>query len=419
MRFGDYQADLARQVRHWQLATHRLRDFDLVASKNAWQSLEHYLGVSLRQALDASVERVSRMAERLMMRVSGAADEQSLAAARDELIALRQAYLRVETSVEFYADALATRSMPKLAPFLRACDHLATRSMAEILVPLGRQVPAVLSYTDGGIGASILRAGLRLWDGTTDNPVAAIKIVRHALFYRPTSLLHEAGHQVAHMLDWNTQFAQALAQEIAPRDRHVAEIWAGWASEITADVFAFAHAGYAAVVALHDVLEGPSDGVFRFLPGDPHPIAYLRMLLNIAMAQRSFGDGPWDRMRTSWLAHHPITAAPSGIRQFVEASVRVLPVIVDLALHARYRAFGDRPIVALINPARVAPAALEQLAREAGAAMYTSPYWAWNEAIRILALNGYRASVDLAARTEAAVNQEQWMMRLGAMRHAA
>src|SRR6185436_1108358 len=73
-----------------------------------------------------------------------------------QLVAVRQAYLRAETTVDFYSDALSTRASPRLGALLRACDHIATRSMAEALTPMGREVPAALTYIDKGLGASIL-----------------------------------------------------------------------------------------------------------------------------------------------------------------------------------------------------------------------------------------------------------------------
>ena len=54
--------------------------------------------------------------------------------------------------------------MRTTAALLRACDTLAYRSMAQILDQIGQPTPAVLTYIDKGLGASILKAGLRLWD---------------------------------------------------------------------------------------------------------------------------------------------------------------------------------------------------------------------------------------------------------------
>ncbi len=60
---------------------------------------------------------------------------------------------------------------------------------AQLLDQLGKPTPVVLTYLKGGVGAAILKAGLRLWDRTSISPVAAIKITRHNL-YRPTALIH-------------------------------------------------------------------------------------------------------------------------------------------------------------------------------------------------------------------------------------
>ena len=133
-------------------------------------------------------------------------------------------------------------------------------------------------YWDKGLGASILKAGLRLWDGGTENPAAMIKIARHNLFL-PTSLIHETGHQMAHILGWNEELSSALLKGLSGQHRLFDQMWAGWASEIAADAFAFVHTGYAAVAALHDVIAGDRTYVFRYIEGDPHPVTYLRVLL--------------------------------------------------------------------------------------------------------------------------------------------
>src|SRR5918995_1488835 len=88
-------------------------------------------------------------------------------------------------------------------------DRLAVASMAPVLQRAGKPVPRVLVYQDKGTGASIIRAGVRLWVPGAVMPVAAIKIVRHNL-YRPTSLFHETGHQVAHLTDWVPAIRSAL-----------------------------------------------------------------------------------------------------------------------------------------------------------------------------------------------------------------
>ena len=245
-----------------RFAAVRLGDLDAVAPASAWRGLEHYLGVSLRGTLCDIVARLLRTADDIGRRLAAADSPQAVAEVRNRLLIFRRAYTRAETSVDFFEGRTRDPRGPGWRRPLRACDHIATRSMAEALTPLGRQVPAALTFLDAGIGASVLKAGLRLWDGTSENPVAAIKVTRHNLL-RPTSIIHEAGHQVAHMLGWNDQLRVALLATVA--DRRVGQSYALWASEIAADAFAFVHTGYASVAALHDVIDGPDDTVFQYL----------------------------------------------------------------------------------------------------------------------------------------------------------
>ena len=51
-----------------------------------------------------------------------------------------------------------------------------------------------------------------------------------------------------------------------------------------------------------------------------------------------------------------------------------LPRLAELCLLAPMRAFGDRPLVALVDPLRVRPDALARLAHESGPALTTSPH---------------------------------------------
>lgn len=404
--------ELERECAHWTMAAARLADVEAVAPTSAWRALEHYLGVSLRGSLAAVVARVQKLAAELQTAIAAAGSTPDVAALQARHVTLRHAYLRAETTVDYYADALATRSSPRLGALLRACDHIATRSMAEALTPMGREVPAALTYIDKGLGASILKAGLRLWDGTEESCVASIKITRHNLL-RPNAIIHEAGHQVAHTLGWVPELQARLASGLGSPE--LGRLWAAWASEIAADAFAHVHTGFAAAAALHDVLDGADATVFQLLPGDPHPVAYVRVHMVLGMCRHNFGAGPWDQLRAAWDLKHPLANCAPDLRAAYAASVRTMPRIVATVLDDSYRAFGGRPITALIDPRRVSPSALERLAQDAGSAAFTSSYWGWNEAIRLMALNGYRAGLGSAELRAATLAQEQWMLRLGAM----
>ena len=404
------RVQVARQVWHWRAAAVALQDPENFAAAAAWRSLERYLDLSLRKHLGEAAAQVEREADALVAGLRAASTAGELDAVRVGVIRFRRRYLQVETALEFYGNAVNTRTSPRLAGLLTACDTMAVASMRQVLEPLGRPVPPIVTYVDKGLGASILRAGLRLWDGGSVSPAAALKITRQNL-YRPTALVHESGHQVAHILGWNQELAELLRRELAPTSTEAADAWASWSSEIAADTHAFVHTGYGSVAALHDVVSG-GPTVFRLAPGDPHPVAYLRVLLGVQMCVRCFGAGPWDDLGRAWLRAYPLESAPPDTRTLAEQSLPLMPRIAELCVLRPMRAFGGRPIAALVDPQRVRPGALEQLERAAGGALTTSSYWIREEALRLLALTSFRSATQPERSAEIAKQYESWMLRL-------
>ena len=409
---------LGRQVAHWAKATTRLQDLDDLASPAAWGNIERYLGLSIRRHLATVVSQLDREVVLLQAALAAAISAADLGAVRRQMLAFRHRFTRVETTLDFFADAINTRTQPKTAGYLRACDTLAHRSMSQLLDLLGKPSPVALTYIDKGLGASILKAGLRLWDGTSVNPVAAIKITRHNLL-RPTALIHEAGHQVAHIIGWNEELASRLGTGLAGAPAGVAEAWASWSSEIAADAFAFVHTGYASVAALHDVLAGEEALVFRHTPGDPHPVSYIRVLLGVEMCRKFYGAGPWDDLARSWTLLYRLERASGGTGALLRASLPLLPNIVEITLSHSMRAFDGRSIAALINPERVKPQALAAMEQQLGPALYTSMHWIWTEALRLLALTGYNMATMPERKTDTYAQPEEWMLRLGGALQAA
>jgi hypothetical protein len=407
---------LARQVEHWTAAAARLGRLEDVAAAEAWGRLEQYLGLSLRAHLRGVVDRTVRRGEALRAELAAASTGRELAAAHRRLLAFRQHYLRAETTVEFYADAIGSRTSAVQGALLRACDTLAHRSMAAILEPLGHEAPIPLTYIDRGLGASILKAGLRLWDGAL-SPAAAIKVVRHNLL-RPTSLIHEAGHQVAHVAGWNGELAACLEAGLGAA-RAVAPLWASWASEIAADAVAFVHTGYGAVLALHDVLAGEPASVFQLVPGDPHPMSFLRVELGVEMCRLAWGDGPWDELAAAWREAYPLQGAGAAGRAVIAASRPALATVARLALAAPAQAFRGRALADLAPPARVSPAALAELERRLGPALHTSSHWIWTECLRLLALSALKAGAGGPQGAAGPPPPEGWMLRLGGLERAA
>ena len=410
------RAQLAREVAHWTLAAQNLADLDELAPPEAWRQLEQYLGITVRRELTASAERLERKVAILRAALCAASSLHELKAVNRLLLQCRQQYFRTETTLAFFADAIRTRTDARLGGLLRACDSLAYRSMSVVLDQVDKKTPVTLTYLDRGLGASILKAGLRLWDGM-DNPVAATKVTLHSL-RRFTSLFHECGHQVAHLTGWTEELARGYRSGLGGPSQ-VSDAWANWASEIVADTHAFVHAGFAAVATLHDVVAGSDEMVFRLLPGDPHPVAYLRVLLGVEMCRRAFGAGPWDDLSLAWMELHPIAYAPLELAELILASMPFLPRAAEIALRQNVPGFRGRSISDLVNPERVSPAALLELERRLGAALYTSTHWIWTESLRLVALSGLRMAMQPEKAEEQLKRLMECMMQLGGAARAA
>jgi hypothetical protein len=402
---------LERQVNHWVLASASL-NLDDLASPEAWKRLELYLGLSLRQHLSGVIERLQRQVNVLKAMLDAAESPLALEGVKRQLLNFRQSFMRTETTLDFFADAINTRTNARQAQLLQACDTLAMKSMNQLLDQLGKPTPTVLTYLDKGLGASILKAGLRLWDGGKESPCAAIKIVRHNML-RPTALIHEAGHQVAHIVGWNQELATILENGLQSVHPSVARTWSSWSSEIAADAFAFVHTGYASVAALHDVLAGEKNFVLQFVPGDPHPTSYIRVLLGVEMCRYFYGAGPWDDLAETWLARNPLDEANPNTARLMQLSISALPQIVKLTLDTPMRSFAGRPLRALIQPERVSPKNLLEMEVNLGKALFTSAHWIWTEALRLLALTGLKIAMQPKNAKEILNQQEEWMRRLG------
>jgi hypothetical protein len=382
-------ADLKRQLAHWLAAARTFRDAEEFASLEAWHSVERDVGAPLRQQMHQTVEAMIAMGEGTEKLIAQARRDPALVPkAAAAVLRFRRRYVQVDTTLDFLGDAVNSRTSALLRTALANLDDLAVASMTPSLTKAGQPVPRVLTYQDKGTGASILRAGVRLWAPGAIMPVAAIKIVRHNL-YRPTSLFHESGHQVAHLTGWTASLEAALAQALKG-DRELAEMWTPWASEIAADVFAFLHTGYASVAALYDVVSDAS-AILRWPIGDPHPIGWLRTALGCAFSSHCFGvTGPWSHLLRAMDAHYPPTLADAAVQPLLKRSRAAMPAIAKACLESPVPGLKNAPMTTVHDPARVSPGALAALERSAGPALWTSPHWRNAEGIRIVALAGLR-----------------------------
>lgn len=399
---------LAAELAHWRAAAEALADLDAIASPAAWASLEDYLRLRVRQRLTATVADLTQEAAAAARALATGTNEEEI---RARVLRLRRKYLQVETILDFYGDAVASRTNPALAAVLRGLDVIAGDSLDQVLRGLGIATPPAVVYLDKGLGAAILRADVRLWDGTSPSPVAAVKITRHNLGH-PTSLLHETGHQVAHLSGWTQELREALGRTLEKRSTELAAMWRDWASEVAADVHAFAQAGFAPLPALANVVDGATSAVFRIVPGDPHPPPWIRVMFNVALCRNWYGNGPWDAIARAWQHRHPVEEVRTDAGALAQLSHQAMNDIVDVCTRQPMAAFRGRPFAALADPNRVSPTALEDLARRAGGSLLTSQYLARREPLAILAWLTTRPTYDPAQAAAHRQALQGWLASL-------
>jgi hypothetical protein len=398
------------ELAHWREAVRALADLDTVASPEAWGRLEGYMRMQLRARLAALVGSLEAEAAALTASVNSGVDTVTI---RRNLLRLRYRYTQVETVLDFYGDAVNTRTNPALGRVLRGLDMIASDALDVVLRPLGIDAAPVLVYLDKGLGASILRAGVRLWDKANPSPAAAIKITRHNLGH-PTALLHEVGHQASHQTGWNAELAATFDATLRGRSRELAELWSSWSSEVAADVFAFCLAGWAPVPALANVVDGTSRDVYRLIPGDPHPFPFVRVVFNAALCRSWFGQGPWDTTARAWLGRHE-PSQHGDVGRLAALSIGALNELVDVCTRRSFDAFRGAPLSRFADPRRVSPDALAEFAQRAGAALDTSEYLARREPLRVFT---YLATQAIADSSNTAVHRARLRDWLGRLDHS-
>lgn len=399
---------LKRQLAHWLYAAESLAHVENMASDDAWKGLHDTTAVIMKQYLQNNISHLVNKGKKLQDQLIHINTNEVRGQLRKAILRYKADYLKIETTIHFYTDAINTRTNSQTALILKGCDVLCNECLHLFLTPLNKLLPAVISYLDKGAGAAIMKAGLRLWDGSL-SPAALIKITFHNL-RQPTALLHECGHQIAHVLHWNKELSKTLFTNLEYKDKAVAKAFSNWSSEIAADAIALVTTGFAAVAALHDVVDGEGGMVFHYDANDPHPISYLRVLLNCAFCNCLFGKGSWDDMTLQWKQNHPLTDCDEGTRKLIIKATTYLPLIAEVILKQPQIAFGNKAISSLINISKVAPITLGKL----NDAYVQNPNYVQNcTALQMVALTGYRVGIGIGNVKTDLKNMQNYLIKIG------
>lgn len=248
---------------------------------------------------------------------------------------------------------------------LAGCDRLAWESIHRDHPALAIVEPPLV-YCDRGFGASTLREGARLRDGTA-NPLPLIQIPYSRLSEKCnlTSIFHEVGHEAMVRLGLVSSLPRALrsALEQAGAPAIIRDFFALWSFEIGPDYWAFGTSGLAAAGAMREILGLPPAEAFRISGGDPHPPPDLRVLLLTECCRQQWGSGIWDDWERNWRELYPISEA-TGAREVLRECRERLPLVARVLRTTRYRVLGGRCLPELfqlgaLHPARLLPHAAD------------------------------------------------------------
>jgi hypothetical protein len=257
--------------------------------------------------------------------------------------------------LDIFEDALAQRSQCSNGVWLAGIDALAADALA---LPGGYYAPPpVICYLDRGHGAAIRRVATRLPGGGA-NPVAVIRVPRERMVGTglASSLVHEVGHQGAALLGLNDSArAAVLRSGGGPAVRRALATFAGWISEIVADLWSVARVGVAATLGLIGVLSLPRPFVFRALNGDPHPFPWIRAAIGCALGGRLYPDAQWRGVLGLWQRLYPLDGLDAARRGWIDGLMAALPEFAERLVEHRPPALHGRSVAEALASAERHP----------------------------------------------------------------
>lgn len=298
--------------------------------------------------------------------------------------------------LDIFADAMVQRAQTRNGLLLSGLDAVA-RDGLRVLSSF--DVPPMLCHLDRGHGAAIRRAFTRL-PGGHSNPVSIVRIPRERMVGGGVagSLLHEVGHQAAAILGSVDVVREAVhARGSSASDPDVWAIFAGWTSELLADLWALGHLGVSATTGLVGVLSLPAPLLFRYNADDPHPLPWLRVKIGCAMGRELFAHPQWNRIEAMWETMVPRERASRDVRELLERIEPEVPALCRTILDEPLPAADAGCLRRILPWQGVRPQVLEnswqEWRRSPGAMVRGSP-------CRVLATLGQARFDDLLAAEE-------------------
>jgi hypothetical protein len=318
----------------------------------------------IEQQADKTRKRLLDRVERVTRTLPGA-DVAVAQKAADALGSIEMELTYAYSFFDTFMDVLSQRLSPALGEVLAGCDRIAAEALKRDHVAL-RAVEPPIVYCDRGLGASVLREGIKFPDGTLNPlPLVQIPYARLQEKYNLTSAIHEVGHQALVLLKLSGPLSRALSETAkhVGAEPAVAELYGLWASELGPDFWAFCASGAAQTATIRDILSLAQAQVVTLSTHDPHPPPLIRVLISCAWCRELWGRGPWDAWERSWRDLYPLRDSPKAAMALLEQALRHVPQVAKAFLTTKFAALERRRIVDLFDMAAIEPTAQRMLAK--------------------------------------------------------
>ncbi|HEY2476562.1 MAG TPA: hypothetical protein VGI19_17410 [Candidatus Cybelea sp.] len=274
---------------------------------------------------------------------------------RKQAISTRVTY--VEGIWDFYFDLFVQR-LSKFGERLRAVDRIGANCYEDLYVGMGtaKPTPTLLpfSYAQSGFSPLTYRRGVPVTRlRRQPNPFPLIMLPQHRLenVWALSSVLHEVSHNLqADLGMWELLpkiIQLRMTEDRIPED--VAEVWARWNKEITADVFALLFGGPAAVESLMDVVGRAPGSTVKFSALSAHPTPFLRVGINLVLLRRLGFSAFADNIERIWKRLYPGITPADIPPAFAQTFDRAAQIAVDAMAFQPYKQFGKKSLAQILE----------------------------------------------------------------------
>jgi hypothetical protein len=240
----------------------------------------------------------------------------------------------IEKIWDFYFELFGQRQ-GAYADWLLSCDRIALDCYQAAYTGIGkaRPIPAPppFCYMRTGFAPATFRRGIPMRRlGRQLNPFPLVQLPYHRMVNPWTlgAMLHETSHNLQSELGLSRDVPRAIAKALLEADipKNVVQIWTRWNREMFADLSALLLGGPEILASLMDVVGRGPDVVFAYNGRAPHPMPYLRTLINVELLRRIGFVEEAERYRSAWISLYPRPdrgIMPEGLLETFPAASRI------------------------------------------------------------------------------------------------